>query len=264
MPSKASPTAQRTAQKTAQSTAQNTVQTIEQYIARQPEYDKRRRILLPMLRAAVPTFCKIEVTGLHNVPRQGSASLMINHISYLDPIVVTASIPYRYTISLSKVENFRIPVVGWFLRQWGHYPIHRGGYDRKALMQTIALLQSGQLILMAPEGTRHAGGGLQPGKDGLAYVASKADAVIVPTAICGVENWKTRMKRLRRAYAKVVFGRGFRFRSADQKRIPRQMLARMMREAMYQLAITIPDEYAHLRGHYADIEKSTSDTIEFL
>ena len=236
---------------------------IEEYIARQPEYDKRRRILLPVLRAAVPSFCRIEVEGLENVPRQGSASLMINHISYLDPIVVTASIPFRYTISLSKIENFRIPVVGWFLQQWGHFPIHRGDYDRKALMQTIALLQSGQLLLMAPEGTRHAGG-LQPGKDGLAYVATKSDAVIVPTAICGAENWKSRMKRLRRAYAKVVFGRAFRFRTDGQTRIPRQALSQMIREAMYQLAATIPDEYAHLRGHYAELENATTDTIDFI
>ncbi len=236
---------------------------IEEYIARQPEYDKRRRILLPMLRAAVPSFCKVEVEGLENVPRHGSASLMINHISYLDPIVVTASIPFRYTISLSKIENFRIPVAGWFLRQWGHFPIHRGDYDRKALMQTIALLQSGQLVLMAPEGTRHAGG-LQPGKDGLAYVATKSDALIVPTAICGAENWKSRMKRLRRAYAKVVFGKGFRFRTEGRKRIPRQVLSQMIHEAMYQLAATIPDEYAQLRGVYADIENATADTIEFL
>lgn len=236
---------------------------IEEYIARQPDYDKRRRMLLPLLRAAVPAFCEVKVEGLENVPRHGSASLMINHTSYLDPIVVTASIPFRYTISLSKIENFRIPVVGWFLRQWGHFPIRRGDYDRKALMQTIALLQSGQLLLMAPEGTRHAGG-LQPGKDGLAFVATKSDTIIVPTAICGAEDWKSRMKRLRRAYAKVVFGKGFRFRTAGQKRLPRRVLSQMIDEAMYQLAATIPDDYAHLRGHYAQLEKATADYLEFL
>ena len=217
----------------------------------------------PMLRAALPTFCKVEVEGLDNVPRQGSTSLMINHVSYLDPIVVTASIPFRFTISLSKAENFNIPLVGWFLRQWGHFPINRGDYDRKALMQTIELLKCGQLLLMAPEGTRHSGG-LQPGKDGLAYVATKADAVIIPTAICGAEDWKARMKQLRRAYAKVVFGRGFRFRAVGHGRVPRDQLSQMIHEAMYQLACTIPDEYAHLRGHFANIEKATTDTIEFI
>jgi 1-acyl-sn-glycerol-3-phosphate acyltransferase len=188
---------------------------------------------------------------------------MINHVSFLDPLVVTASISSRHTISLSKAENFKIPLVSWLLAQWGNYPINRGQYDRKALMQTIELMKSGQLLLMAPEGTRHAEG-LQPAKDGLAYVATKADAVIVPTAICGGEDWKLRLKRLRRAYAKVVFGRAFRFRVDGQSRIPRPLLSKMMDEAMYQLAITIPDAYAHLRGHYSDIDKATTDLLEFV
>ncbi len=239
---------------------------IAEYIARQPVYDRRRRILHPLLRAAVPSFCQVEVDGLENVPRAGRTCLMINHVSYLDPIVVTVSIPFRHTISLSKVENFDIPVAGWFLRQWGHYPIHRGAYDRKALMQTIALLKSGQLVLMAPEGTRHPQG-LQEAKDGLAYVASKADAVIVPTAICGAEDWRQRLKSLRRAYAKVVFGAPFRFRQAETqpgKRIPRAARSRMISEAMYQLAMTIPDEYSYLRGYYSALENASSEYLEFV
>ena len=236
---------------------------IDEYIARQPEYDKRRRILHPLLCAALPAFCKVEAEGVDNIPKTGNTCLMINHISYLDPIVVTASIPFRHPISLSKVENFKIPIAGWFLRQWGHFPIHRGTYDRKALMQTIALLNSGQLVLMAPEGTRHPQG-LQRAKDGLAYIATKADAVIVPTAICGAETWRQRLKGLRRAYAKVVFGQPFRFRHDGPKRIPRDQLSRMITEAMYQLALTIPDEYAYLRGYYSDTEKSSTDHLDFV
>ena len=236
---------------------------IEEYIARQPQFDRARRIMLPLLRAAVPAFCKVDVAGLRNVPRQGRACLMINHVSYLDPIVVTVSIPFRYTISLSKVENFKIPVAGWFLRRWGHYPIHRGEFDRKALMQTIELLKSGQLVLMAPEGTRHPEG-MQQAKEGLAYVATKADAVIVPAAICGAEDWRRRLKHFRRAYAKVVFGKPFRLRADNRRRIPRAELAEMTAQAMHQLALTIPDEYAYLRGYYRDIEKARSDRLEFV
>ena len=236
---------------------------IEEYIARQAEYDRWRGVLHPLLRAAVPTFCKVEAEGLHNVPRHGGACLMINHVSYLDPIAVTVSIPFRHTVSLSKVENFAIPVAGWLLRRWGHFPIRRGEFDRKALLQTIALLQSEQLVLMAPEGTRHSGG-LQPGKDGLAYIATKADAVIVPAAICGAEDWRQRLKRFRRAYAKVVFGSPFRFRKDGRNRVPRQVLSAMITEAMYQLALTIPDEYSHLRGFYGDIENASSEHLEFV
>lgn len=236
---------------------------IEEYIARQPQYDRARRIMHPLLRAVVPTFCKVDVAGLENVPRHGRTCLMINHVSYLDPIVVTVSIPFRHTISLSKVENFSIPVAGWFLRQWGHYPIHRGEYDRKALTQTIELLKSGQLVLMAPEGTRHPGG-MQRAKEGMAYVATKADAVIVPAAICGVEDWRRRLKRFRRAYAQVVFGAPFRLRTEGRRRIPRTELSEMTTQSMRQLALTIPDEYAHLRGFYSDVENARTDCLEFL
>ena len=237
--------------------------TVDEFITQQAEYDRKRRILYPFIRALVPTFCKIDVKGLENVPRQGPASLMINHVSYLDPIAVTWSIPFRYVISLSKAENFRIPVISWFLKQWGNYPIHRGDYDRKALMQTIALMQSGQLVLMAPEGTRHPDG-LLPAKDGLAYVATKADAVIVPTAICGANDWEQRLKSFRRACVHLVFGKPFRFRTDSRKRIPRDQLSLMSTEAMYQLAQTIPDDYARLRGFYSDIENASMNHIEFV
>lgn len=237
--------------------------TVAEFIARQPEYDKKRRILYPLLRAILPVICKVETTGLENIPTEGKTCIMINHISYLDPIVATYAIPFRYVISLSKIENFNIPVISWFLNQWGGYSINRGEIDRKALMQTIELMKSGQLVLMAPEGTRHPEG-LAEAKDGLAYVASKADAVIVPTAVCGAHDWKTRLKRFRRAYAHITFGKPFRFKTYGRKRIPRDELSQMIKEAMYQLALTIPDEYREFRGVYSDIENATTDYIEFV
>ncbi len=237
--------------------------TVEEFIAKQPEYDKNRRILHPMLRTIFPMLCKVEVTGLENVPADGRTCIMINHISYIDPIVVTYAITSRYVISLSKAENFSVPFISWILNKWGGYPINRGSYDRKALTQTIELMKSGQLVLMAPEGTRHPEG-LSPAKDGLAYVASKADAVIVPTAICGADDWRTRLKRFRRAYTRINFGKPFRLKTDGRKRIPRDELGLMIHEAMYQLALSIPDDYAHLRGAYSDIENATADHIEFL
>lgn len=237
--------------------------TVEEFIAKQPEYDKNRRILHPLLRALLPIFCKVEVTGLDNVPESGRTCVMINHISYLDPIVITHAITSRYVISLSKAENFNVPVVSWLLNKWGGYPINRGAYDRKALTQTIELMKSGQLVLMAPEGTRHPEG-LAPAKDGLAYVASKADAVIVPTAICGAHDWKSRLKRFRRAYVRINFGKPFRLKTEGRKRIPREELGIMIQEAMYQLALAVPDNFAHLRGAYSDIENATTNHIEFV
>ena len=38
----------------------------------------------------------------------------------------------------------------------------------------------------------------------------------------------------------------------------------MVSEAMYQLALTIPDEYSYLRGHYSDVENASSERLEFV
>jgi hypothetical protein len=59
----------------------------------------------------------------------------------------------------------------------------------------------------------------------------------------------------------VTFGRAFRFRLPDG-RIPREMLGVMSEEAMYQLALTLPDPA--LRGAYADLSKATTQYLEFV
>lgn len=238
--------------------------TIEEFIANQPVFDRYRRFFYFMLRTLLPFLGKVKITGVENIPADGRTCVMINHISYVDPLIVTYASTSRYVVSLSKAENFEKPsLLRWILNRWGVLPINRGGYDRQALAKTIELVKSGQLILMAPEGTRHPEG-LAPAKEGLAYVASKADAVVVPTAIVGAQDWKQRLKKFRRAHAHITFGRAFRFKTDGRKRIPRDELSLMMQEAMYQLALNIPDEYAHLRGAYRDTENATTDYIEFV
>jgi hypothetical protein len=59
-------------------------------------------------------------------------------------------------------------------------------------------------------------------------------------------------------------GRPFRFRLPDDQRMTRIIRQHMIREAMYQLALAIPEEYAALRGAYSDIENATTEYIEFL
>ena len=80
---------------------------------------------------------------------------------------------------MTKVENLENPLTAPFVIMWGSFSINRGEIDRKALMNSIELLKSGQLIYIAPEGHRHPEGLSQP-KDGFAYIATKADTLIIP------------------------------------------------------------------------------------
>ncbi|MEL6273287.1 MAG: lysophospholipid acyltransferase family protein, partial [Chloroflexota bacterium] len=168
---------------------------------------------------------------------------------------------HRFVVPMSKIENAQHPASGAFLTGWGVYTIDRDTLDRQALQQSIDLLNSGALILIAPEGTRHPEG-LAEGKDGMTYIASKANAVIVPTALSYAQGWKDSLKQVRRHSLRVNFGRPFRLKTNGRKRIPRDELAQMTTECMYQLALTVEDESA--RGVYSDLENATTDRLEFI
>lgn len=235
---------------------------IQDYVNNQERYTWRRILLRGLIRTVGFTLlCKVDVDGLENIPDGGPTILMMSHISAIDPIVCLGVVTNRFVIPMTKIENARTPVLGWLVKWWGAYTVNRDQVDRTALLNSIELVKSGQLILIAPEGTRSREGLREP-KDGLAYIATKANAVIVPAAISGAVDWLSRWKRLRRAYVRVSFGKPFRFKTEGRNRIPREELSTMMRESMYQLAAALPDE--SLRGAYSDLSKLTTDTLEFV
>jgi len=235
---------------------------VEAFVAQQEKYAWRRKILNVVLRQVGFRFlAKVEASGLDNVPLSGPTILMMNHISLLDPFACVGVITKRLVVPMSKIENMRLPVFSTLFRWYGIYTVNRGEVDRKALMNSVELLKSGQMILLAPEGTRHPEGLSRP-KDGLAWVATKADATILPAAVSGKVDFKARWKRLKRAQVHVSFGRPFKFKADGQKRVPRDILQKMMDEAMYQLALAQPD--SRLRGVYSDLSQVTTEYLEFV
>jgi len=235
---------------------------VEEYVARQGRYAWRRRLLRGLIRfVGFRMLAKVNVVGLENVPDEGPTILMMSHVSLIDPVVCMGVVTSRYVIPMTKIENAQSPVFGVLVRAWGAYTVRRGEVDRSALMNSIELLKSGQIVLIAPEGTRNPDGLTTP-KDGMTYIATKADAVIVPTAMAGGQDYLDRWKHLRRTESTVAFGKPFRFKTPPTRRIPRDVLAQMTQEAMYQLAIAQTD--STLRGMYSDVENATTEYLDFV
>jgi 1-acyl-sn-glycerol-3-phosphate acyltransferase len=235
---------------------------VQAYVERQPSLAWRRSLMRTGIRfLGFKILWDVSVTGAENVPDSGPAILMMNHISLLDPVLCMGAVTNRFVIPMTKVENMHNPLLNPFIRFWGAYSVSRGEVDRRALTNSIELLKSGQLILIAPEGTRQRNGLTQP-KEGLAYIATKANAVIVPAAISGAIGWERNLKKLTRTPISVNFGRPFRFRTGANPRASRDALPAMMDEAMYQLALAVTDINA--RGVYSDLSKATTEHLEFL
>jgi 1-acyl-sn-glycerol-3-phosphate acyltransferase len=237
---------------------------VEEFLARQPIYERRRKwILHPGLRLIVRLIATLEVTGLENVPNSGGTILMMNHVATVDPPFITSVIGHRHAITMAKIETKENLIVETTNNWWGNFKINRGEVDRFALNSAIELVKHGQLLLMSPEGTRNRDG-LQEPKDGVAYIAHKANAVIQPVTITGVLDWKERIKRFRRIHARINFGKPFRFKPIEGDRLTKNLRTHMMREAMYQLALAIPNEFPEYRGAYQDIQNATTETLEFI
>lgn len=235
----------------------------QEFVSEQLQLNKRRQKLHPILRRLVPLFAKLEVYGLERMPASGATLMIGNHISLIDPILLTSAVENRYVISMAKAETLEHPIERLGLEIWGNFVINRGEVDRKALNNTIELLKNEQLVWIAPEGTRNPGG-MQEAKSGVSYIAHKANAIIVPSAICGSKFWTQRLKSFRRVEANIYFGKPFRFRVPEGERLSREVREQMITEAMYQVAITIPEEYAEQRGVYSDIDNATTKYLEFV
>lgn len=228
---------------------------------RHADWERKRRVLRFLLRTIGFTMlAKIHhVEGLENFPRQGPAILMINHIAFIDPIVVLHVVP-RNIVPLAKIEVYDYPLVGIFPRLWGVIPVRREEVDRRAVQQVMDVLRAGEVVLVAPEGTRNPS--LTRGKEGVAYLGARSGAPIIPVAIDGTIGFPSLRftKAWKQPGAVVKFGRPFRFRS-QQKHPDRQELRKMTDEAMYILAEMLPP---HRRGVYSDLSQATQDTIEWL
>ncbi len=200
-----------------------------------------------------------QVEGMENVPSTGPAILMINHINFVDPFIVLTKLS-RDIVPMAKIEVYNYPVVGIFPRIWGVIPVQREEFDRRAIQGALEVLRAGEIILVAPEA--HRGPQLRQAKEGIAYLATRANAPIVPVAIDGTTGFPTLrfLPRWREPGAVVKFGKPFRFKSTGQ-RAGREKLRQMTDEAMYILSSMLPE---YRRGVYADLSRATHETIDWL
>ena len=225
------------------------------------EWETKRNILRWLLRViGVPLLARVDsVEGVENVPVDGSAIIMFNHISFIDPFLVANPLP-RNPVALAKIEVYDYPVVGIIPTLWGVIPVRREEVDRQAIQRSLEVLRAGEILLLAPEGTR--GTALQEAREGIAYLASRSGAPVIPVAIDGTVGFPAMRftKRWRQPGARIRFGRPFRYHQ-NLKRAKTQMLRKMTDEAMYVLSSMLPE---NRRGIYADLSKASEETFEWL
>jgi 1-acyl-sn-glycerol-3-phosphate acyltransferase len=121
--------------------------------------------------------------------RPGTAYVMVaNHLSLLDILVLFRL--FRHFKWVSKIENFRVPFIGWNMSMNGYIKLRRG--DRDSVVQMMEACEKaigeGSSIMMFPEGTRSSTGEMRPFKTGAFELAVKTQTPILPIVISGTAD----------------------------------------------------------------------------
>ncbi|NLN19757.1 MAG: 1-acyl-sn-glycerol-3-phosphate acyltransferase [Firmicutes bacterium] len=146
-------------------------------------YPLGRIVCTPVVR----TYFRERVEGREHVPKTGPFVLAANHVSYIDPVVLGVACP-RPIHFMAKAELFRIPVLGFLIRELGAFPVQRGAADRSAIRRALRILNDGGVVGVFPEGTRNRRGEVLNPQGGAALIALKAGVPVLPAAIWGTAN----------------------------------------------------------------------------
>lgn len=127
-------------------------------------------------------FYNFHIEGAENIPQDRALVMASNHRSYADPVILTMPMKKPVTY-MAKEELFKNKLFGWFITKLGAFPVKRGTGDMQVIDDAVAILNSGRHLVIFPEGTRSKDGKVGKGKTGVAMIAAKSGADVLP---CGI------------------------------------------------------------------------------
>jgi 1-acyl-sn-glycerol-3-phosphate acyltransferase len=192
-----------------------------------------KSVLTPVLRLLY----RVKVDGQANVPPDGPVILASNHRSFLDSIFIPLVIRRRVTF-VAKAEYFDSWKTRWFFKAVGQIPIRRegGSASEGALMAATEVLEHGGVFGIYPEGTRTRDGYTHRGHTGVARLALRTSAPIIPVGLVGTDECQPTDKKLPRVFRKVTIRFGAPLSPARYARDVEGLACRQLTdEAMFEI-----------------------------
>ncbi|MBC8335148.1 MAG: 1-acyl-sn-glycerol-3-phosphate acyltransferase [Anaerolineales bacterium] len=207
-------------------------------------------ILRSLIRFFVTLVAQVKVVNKEKLPKSGSYAFATNHLGFID-----ATLAYY----ILNRWDFFIPIA----EKWGEYTflrwlgkhlniifIDRFNSDIHALRQILRRMAEGQVLVIAPEGTRSRNEKMVEAKPGVSYLASKAKFPIIPVALAGTEDRILfgNLKRLKRTKVTVTIGEAFTLPPLPKENRD-EVLKEYTDEIMCRIAAMLPEKN---RGFYAE------------
>lgn len=208
-----------------------------------------RNILRAIVRALVSLVAKVEVINKEKLPETGSYAFATNHLGILD-VSLAYYILNRWDFFIPVAEKWaNYAILRWLGKHLNFIFIDRFNPDIHALRQILQRMNDGQVLVIAPEGTRSRTETMADGKPGVSYLASKAKFPIIPIALAGTEDriFLSNLKRFRRTKVKIMIGDAFTLPDLPKQNRD-ETLQEYTDEIMCRIAAMLPEKN---RGVYA-------------
>ncbi|MCC7544997.1 MAG: 1-acyl-sn-glycerol-3-phosphate acyltransferase, partial [Aquabacterium sp.] len=152
---------------------------------------------------------RVKVRGEENLPTDGAAILVCNHVSFVDAIILGIISP-RPMVFIMDHRIFKTPVLGWLFKMLKAIPIAPQKEDPQAYEQAFEkarqVLREGELLCLFPEGAITRDGQLQPFKAGIMKILESAPVPVIPSALHNL--WGSSFSRIEGAAMSKPLRRG--------------------------------------------------------
>lgn len=210
----------------------------------------------PPIRAILSTFLEVDASEVARIPMEGPLIISTNHINSLDAPVGFSHLHPRPVTAFVKAETWDNWFMKFLFNAWEGIPIKRGEVDFEAFRLAEEALKQKKLVIVAPEGTRSRHGRLNQGYPGIALLALRSGAPILPVVFYGNEKIKD-LRLGKRTKMVIKVGEPYKV-NLNGKTLDRESRQQVTDEIMYEIARILPEEN---RGVYSDLTRSKREFL---
>jgi 1-acyl-sn-glycerol-3-phosphate acyltransferase len=137
----------------------------------------------------IHTVYRVRASGMDNIPENGPAVIVSNHVTYIDPLLIGARVrrPIRFVM---HKHIFQIPIMATLFRLNKAIPIVSGRTDPEGLKAALDLvaaeLEAGQLVVIFPEGHLTRDGDIDTFRSGVEQMVARTPVPVIPVAVQGL------------------------------------------------------------------------------
>ncbi len=185
--------------------------------------DALRRLVALVIRGLLRVYCRFEIIGAKNLPNDGESFVLVaNHSSHLDSVCLLAALPLRRLHRAFPVAAedyfFRSLPRSWFATVvMNALPFGRQMRVRESLSICAQLLaQSGNVLVIFPEGTRSKSGAIEAFKPGIGALLAESGAAVLPCYVEGAfRAWPKGRRLPRPRKVRLIIGGARRYAGED-------------------------------------------------